>query len=155
MSDSDDYIMHGGYDDILSGAVGTLGNITVSGTAPAYSSTGSVWFDSTTNNTNLNTGVGNVTIPTGTIGGTYYTTTTGGTQWANFTPNTAHFDSSLVINHKGQRINVGESLSMIMDRLCIIEPSLHLHAKYPALKEAYDAYRAIEAMCKAGDKEDE
>lgn len=118
----------------------------------------------TTGNITLGTGSGNITLPNfvstvggggGGGGGTYYTTTTGGTQWANITPSTAHFDSSLVINHKGQQINVGESLSMIMDRLCIIEPSLHLHAKYPALKEAYDAYKAIEAMCKAGDKEDE
>lgn len=50
---------------------------------------------------------------------------------------------------------VASTLDMIMDRLCIIEPSFKLMNKYPALKEAYDAYKAIEAMCSMGDKEDE
>ena len=50
---------------------------------------------------------------------------------------------------------VASTLDMIMDRLCIIEPSFKLMDKYPALKEAYDAYKAIEAMCRMGDKEED
>jgi len=52
-------------------------------------------------------------------------------------------------------LRVGKTLDMIMDRLCIIEPSFQLMDKYPALKEAYDAYKIIEDMCRAGDKQDE
>ena len=99
-----------------------------------------------TSNTNLtNGGVGNVVINTAPG------PNAGNIMWANVSAGSTHFDSQLVINHKGEKINVGEAITMIMDRLCIIEPSLHLHEKYPALKEAYDAYKAIEAMCKAGD----
>ena len=52
-------------------------------------------------------------------------------------------------------LHVGKTLDMIMDRLCIIEPSFQLMDKYPALEEAYDAYKIIEDMCRAGDKQDE
>ena len=52
-------------------------------------------------------------------------------------------------------LQVGKTLDTIMDRLCIIEPSFQLMDKYPALKEAYDAYKIIEDMCRAGDKQDE
>lgn len=64
-------------------------------------------------------------------------------------------NASLLITYGGKQINVGQAIHMLMERLCMIEPSFHLHEKYPALKEAYDAYRAIEAMCKAGDKQEE
>ena len=52
-------------------------------------------------------------------------------------------------------LQVGKTLDTIMDRLCIIEPSFQLMDKYPALKEAYNAYKIIEDMCRAGDKQDE
>ena len=62
----------------------------------------------------------------------------------------------VVITRPGREpLHVGKTLDMIMDRLCIIEPSLQLMDKYPALKEAYDAYKIIEDMCRAGDKQDE
>lgn len=64
-------------------------------------------------------------------------------------------NATLLITHGGKQINVGQAITMLMERLCFIEPSFHLHEKYPALKEAYDAYKAIEAMCKAGDKEED
>lgn len=68
--------------------------------------------------------------------------------------NITNGDLQLMLGN-GDKIRVGETIKMIMDRLCIIEPSFQLHEKYPALKEAYDSYKMIEAMCRAGDKEDE
>lgn len=37
-------------------------------------------------------------------------------------------------------------LSTIEDRLCILQPSLELHDKYPALREAYENYKLIEKL---------
>lgn len=66
----------------------------------------------------------------------------------------ASISSPLVINHNGTQIDVAQTLVMIMDRLCIIEPSFELHDKYPALREAYEAYKSLEALCKSGEKDE-
>ena len=147
----------GAYDDILSGTTeysltdsydswidasmtGAVNSIGAVGSIAGFSGTN---YSPTTGNINLSgIGIGNITAPN---------LNTGNIMWANVSSGSTHFDSQLVITHKGEKINVGEAITMLMDRLCIIEPSLHLHEKYPALKEAYDAYKAIEAMCKAGD----
>jgi hypothetical protein len=94
-----------------------------------------------------NTAVGNLTIAN--IG-------TPALQW---TPTNAYSTTGLNdirISRPGKPdLAVASTLDMIMDRLCIIEPSFKLMDKYPALKEAYDAYKAIEAMCRMGDKEED
>lgn len=41
-----------------------------------------------------------------------------------------------------------KKIGMIMDRLAIVDPMIELHEKYPALKDAYENYKIVEAMCK-------
>jgi hypothetical protein len=41
-----------------------------------------------------------------------------------------------------------ERLEVIEKRLMIIHPDKELHEKYPALKEAYEAYRIVERLIK-------
>ena len=41
-----------------------------------------------------------------------------------------------------------------MDRLCIIQPAMELLEKYPALREAYENYKIIEAMVKNGNEDE-
>ena len=48
-------------------------------------------------------------------------------------------------------IKVAETLEKIMERLSIIEPDFDKMERYPALREAYNNYRAIEALI-AGDE---
>ena len=146
--------------------------ISVTGYADIFTATntnhavGSTWYDSSTGSVNVNTGGGYLSI--GSIGGGGggagqvlttnntgpYTIGQAGHVWANVLTDSTTINSALIIKHGGKELNVGEAITMLMDRLCIIEPSLHLHEKYPALKEAYDAYKAIEAMCKAGDTDE-
>jgi len=149
---SEDVISVAGYNDILMGATASL---------PANPITGSTWYDTSTGSLNVNTGSGYTTIPTTPHPGYVLTNNTGnltigqtGHVWANVLSESTTINSKLVIKHNGKALDVGEAITMLMDRLCIIEPSLHLHEKYPALKEAYDAYKAIEAMCKAGDTDE-
>ena len=168
MTDSDDYISVTGYDDILSGSglgavgAGNVGFVTINttGPAPVNNVVGQTWYDTSTGSLNVNTGSGYSTIPSP-HPGYVLTNNTGnltigqsGHVWANVMANNTTINSALIIKHGGKELNVGEAITMLMDRLCIIEPSLHLHEKYPALKEAYDAYKAIEAMCKAGDTDE-
>jgi len=77
-------------------------------------------------------------------------------RWTPITANTTAGLTDVMISRPGKPdLAVASTLDMIMDRLCIIEPSFKLMDKYPALKEAYDAYKAIEAMCRMGDKEED
>lgn len=52
----------------------------------------------------------------------------------------------ITIQYKNEYIEVGKTLKMLMDRLCVIEPNFKLMEKYPALKEAYDNYKLLEAL---------
>jgi hypothetical protein len=54
--------------------------------------------------------------------------------------------TDLTIQYQNQTIEVGKTLKMLMDRLCVITPNLPLMEKYPALKEAYDNYKLLEAL---------
>lgn len=54
----------------------------------------------------------------------------------------------VIYDEDGNPIRVGESIKQIMDRLAIIDPDHDLMEKYPALKEAYNNYKLIEAMVK-------
>ena len=49
-------------------------------------------------------------------------------------------------------VDLLEVVRSIQDRLAIIEADATLMEKFPALKEAYDNYKLIEAMVKEGDK---
>ena len=103
------------------------------------------------------------TSGTGTLGPSYVPIYTGGvgvgTSSPSFTYGTTtgpyvNVTSPLVIDYNGSKIDVGQAITMLMDRLCIIMPSLELHDKYPALREAYEAYKSLEALCKTGEKDE-
>lgn len=48
-------------------------------------------------------------------------------------------------------LKVADTLEKIMERLSIIEPDFDKMEKYPALKEAYDNYKTIEALLTDGE----
>lgn len=55
--------------------------------------------------------------------------------------------NDITISRPGKEpLKVAETLEKIMDRLAIIEPDFDKMERYPALKEAYDNYKLIEAM---------
>lgn len=62
-------------------------------------------------------------------------------------------NTDLVITRNGKKINVGESIEHILDRLAILTEQQEKHEKYPALKEAYDNYKLIEKLL-TGDEND-
>lgn len=99
-------------------------------------------------------------IATGAVGASFYPSIgnnlQAGTVWVNTNASspTVQITAPLMIEYNGSKIDVGQSITLLMERLCLIEPNLKLHDKYPALKEAYDAYKAIEAMCKTGDNDE-
>lgn len=61
-----------------------------------------------------------------------------------------------IIKTNKNTVNLDEVAAMmetLKERLLIITPDFEKHEKYPALKEAYEHYKLIEAMCK--EKEDD
>lgn len=63
--------------------------------------------------------------------------------------------NDLVINRPGkQPLKVADTLEKIMDRLSIIEPDFDKMDRYPALEEAYNNYKIIEAMLVDGANKD-
>jgi hypothetical protein len=114
------------------------------------------------------TNVPNITVSgTGAVGassGLYLTGTGGGgvqfinaastyTTYANAVPS---FSNDIIIHRDGKpNIKVAETLEMLMDRLCIILPAMELIEKYPALRDAYENYKLIEAMVKNGNEDNE
>jgi len=51
----------------------------------------------------------------------------------------------------GSTVNVGSALQSIMERLAILEPDFDKMEKYPALREAYNNYKTIEALLAGND----
>jgi hypothetical protein len=49
---------------------------------------------------------------------------------------------------------IAEMMQVLKDRLLIITPDFEKHEKYPALKEAYDNYKLIEALCRENEDDD-
>lgn len=56
-------------------------------------------------------------------------------------------DADIQGNLTVQGTNVTEILAKIQDRLSILVPDPKLLAKYEALREAYEHYRTLEALC--------
>lgn len=76
------------------------------------------------------------------ISPSYYTTS------SIYASNNA-YSNDIIIRREGKEdIPVAKTLEMLMERLCVIEPAMDLIAKYPALKEAYENYKIVEAMVK-------
>lgn len=90
---------------------------------------------------------------------TYTTNNTSNTDWLTdkiFSSGDLSVNNDIVIrDENGKEIRVGESIKQIMDRLAIIDPDHDLMAKYPALQEAYNNYKLIEAMVKNDQGSDE
>ena len=61
-------------------------------------------------------------------------------------------DYDLVVNRPGKPpLKVGQALDQIMERLAILEPDFDKMDRYPALREAYDNYKTIEALLTGDD----
>lgn len=108
-----------------------IGNITL----PYSSTSGSVLVTSGTGYS----GAG-YTINTGTSNGTWASTTNPG---ALQVQGDAEFKGKVKIN--GQ--DLAETLKTIQDRLAILVPDPKLLDKYEALKQAYEHYKTLEALC--------
>jgi hypothetical protein len=116
------------------------------------------------------TGYGNVTITAGGLSGTAYTLAAGGTGsngtyshtnggWTTSasplvtvgaTKNAAlqvSGDAEFQGKVKLQGVDIGEVLTKIQDRLAILVPDPARLAKYEALKQAYEQYKLLEALC--------
>jgi hypothetical protein len=96
------------------------------------------------------------TVTGGGGGGTYYN----GTNWATTAANPyvtigastnsalkVSGDADIVGNLKVQGVNIGEVLAKIQDRLAILVPDPARLEKYEALKQAYEQYKILEALC--------
>ena len=69
------------------------------------------------------------------------------TTFGNYTTIDTTTHNEISIRREGkQPIKVAETLEKIMERLSIIEPDFDKMERYPALQEAYNNYRAIEAL---------
>ena len=85
--------------------------------------------------------------------GQYYTTS----GWTNSVTNfsiTAPNGGDAIIKTNKNTVNLDEMAEVVetlKERLLILAPAFEKHEKYPALKEAYDHYKLIEALCKEED----
>jgi len=66
----------------------------------------------------------------------------------------ASLPDDLIINRPGKSpLKVAQTLESIMERLAILEPDFDKMYRYPALREAYDNYKTIEALLAGDDTE--
>jgi hypothetical protein len=113
------------------------------------------------------TGLGNLSIANGAVGSTYTMPWTGagaGQFWHNGPTVTVGTTSSSALKVSGdaditgnlmvQGTNVTEVLAKIQDRLAILVPDPKLLTKYEALREAYEHYRTLEALCVDSDSKE-
>ena len=111
-------------------------------------------------------GIGTIYNPSigGASGAVYTSSGTGSSTWATMQPSVSMSTSILNINAEGggdaiiqtnkNKINLDEVATMmetLKQRMLIITPDFEKHEKYPALKEAYDNYKALEAMLSCTD----
>lgn len=99
---------------------------------------------------------GSVYTVTGSNGGTFYNT---GAHWT--TPSNPYVtvgatknaalsvsgDADVQGKLKVQGVDIGEVLAKIQDRLAILVPDPARLEKYEALKQAYEQYKLLEALC--------
>ena len=120
---------------IYSNSAPTLGNLTVNTT---YSGAGIYQV----------TGPGGYSLATGSSNGTWASVVNAGTTTGTTTPSiqvkgNAEFEGKVMIN--GQ--DLAETLQAIQSRLAILIPDPKLLDKYEALKQAYEHYKTLEALC--------
>lgn len=144
------------YDDQYSLDDTMIGNITISLPTTGNTSNSLDTFtigNIATANVNLNSYGGGAS-------GSVYVSSVG---WANVnTHSTSTTMLSIMAENKGDaiiktnkhKINLDEMADVVetlKERLLILTPAFEKHEKYPALKEAYDHYKLIEALCKEED----
>lgn len=123
-------------------AYSTIGNITLTGSSYPYS-TGSVLVTG-------GTGYGGAyTLNTASTNGTWATMASGASPSLQVQGD-AEFKGNVTIN--GQ--NLAQTLRGIQDRLAILVPDPKLLDKYEALKQAYEHYKTLEALCVEQDNTD-
>ena len=67
--------------------------------------------------------------------------------YSNISNPTVTVNNDLIIHRDGKEsIKVCETLDVIMERLCILQPNFEKMEQYPALKAAYDNYKMVEAL---------
>lgn len=116
-------------------AYSTIGNITLTGSSYPYSSSSVLVTGGT--------GYGGAyTLNTASTNGTWSTMASGASPSLQVQGD-AEFKGNVTIN--GQ--NLAETLRGIQDRLAILVPDPKLLDKYEALKQAYDHYKLLEALC--------
>jgi hypothetical protein len=104
---------------------------------------------------------GNITIVSNIAtasGSVYLANSLGSTGWANSTSMStsvlsimAEGDGDAMIKTKKNTINLDEMARMmdtLKERMLILTPAFEKHEQYPALKEAYEHYKLIEALCR-------
>lgn len=115
---------------------------------------------------------GNLTVAGTGTGGTYYaSTTTSGMTWISPTQSGmvtasaidlgknirigSNENDSLVLQTKKHKIDVDQMYELILaiaERFAIMSEDEELLAKYPTLRDAFDQYKTVEALMKAGEK---
>lgn len=116
-------------------AYSSIGNITLTGSSYPYSSSSVLVTGGT--------GYGGAyTLNTASTNGTWSTMASGASPSLQVQGD-AEFKGNVTIN--GQ--NLAETLRGIQDRLAILVPDPKLLDKYEALKQAYDHYKLLEALC--------
>jgi hypothetical protein len=68
----------------------------------------------------------------------------------------AEGDGDAIIKTKKNEINLDELANVVetlKERLLILTPNFEKMEKYPSLKEAYDHYKLIEALCVSNQEE--
>jgi hypothetical protein len=97
---------------------------------------------------------GNVTLNSssytiGATGSNYWATSPSYYTTSSIYANTNAYSNDIILRREGKPdIHVGEMFDTIMERLCLIQPAFDMIDKYPALKEAYENYKIVEAMVK-------
>lgn len=89
------------------------------------------------------TGRGGYTLATSNSNGTWASLATGTTTPSIQVKGDAEFEGKVKINGA----DLAETLTKIQDRLAILVPDPKLLDKYEALKQAYDHYKLLEALC--------
>lgn len=69
------------------------------------------------------------------------------------TTDTVSVKGNIVIEgNDGSKIDVGETLNSIMDRLAIIQPNYEAMEEFVALRDAYEKYKMLEKLLTQGKK---
>ena len=107
-----------------------------------------------TDTISIDPSVGDFCIDRNNINVYTYSPYTVGTDTFTITDSSITNVDDLIINRPGKSpVKVAQTLESIMERLAILEPDFDKMDRYPALREAYDNYKTIEALLVGDDAE--